>query len=123
MKAKIPSSEEFARASKHMEVRFRNLDNVCENVLHQYRSRCALHELWILPQRDVDFRVYVFFEKNKDIEVCQRNGIEQEIINAVYSELEAAGRGKQADLTVAFEFDSDENATMNFDGDYFLRLR
>ena len=44
------------------------------------------------------------------------------MMDFVYAALERAGRGKRPDISVAFEFDSDENVTANFEGDYFLRF-
>ena len=119
----IPSDEDFARAKHLMAAESRNLDRVEKNALTQFSAVCSLHNFYILPQRDVDFRVYVFFKKDEDIETCRARGIDREIIEFVYKELEHAGRGKRGEITVAFEFDSDENVTAKFEGDYFLRLR
>ncbi len=119
----IPSDEDFARADRLMEERSRNLDKISESVKQRFTLICALHNCYILSQRDVDFRAYVFFEEDKDIKACENSGICQEIEDLVYAELERVGRGKKGDITVAFEFDSDENVTANFEGDYFLRLR
>lgn len=84
---------------------------------------CPLHNVYILWQRDVDFRAYVFFKMDHDIQECKINGITTAIEDAVYEELARYGRGKRADIVVAFEFDSDENVDRNFDGDYLYRLR
>ena len=119
----IPSDEEFDRASKKMERLSRNLDLVREKVLQHFRRRSPLHDFYILDQRDVDFRAYVFFEKDKDIELCKCNGITQEIIDCIYAELVNAGRGNKGEIKVAFEFDSHENVTANFEGNYLLRIR
>jgi hypothetical protein len=119
----IPSDEDFARAHKLAAERFRNLDRACENVKQHFKRICPLHNIHILPQGDVDFRAYVFVNKNTDLEACKHNGITQEIEDFVFKELELAGRGKKADTTVAFEWDSDENVLANYEGDYFLRLR
>jgi hypothetical protein len=120
---KIPSDDEFVKASKYMDEQSRNLDKVCDKVIHHFKNICPLHDFYLLDQIDVDFRAYVFFKEDKDILECQRNGIIQDIMDIVYAELEIAGRGKREDITVAFEFDSDENVTANFGGDYFIRLR
>lgn len=120
---KIPSDEDFARASKYMDEQSRNLDKVRNKVIQNFKNICPLHDFYLLDQIDVDFRAYVFFEKEKDIQEFKNNGIIKNIIDFVYSELELADRGKREEITVAFEFDSDENVTANFGGDYFIRLR
>lgn len=122
-KSKIPTDEEFARASNVMKEKARMLDVVREEVIRCFRNRCPLHDFFILDQRDVDFRCYIFFETNKDIEECMRNGIQDELTEFIYSELERVGRGKRDVIKVAFEFDSNENVKANFEGDYYLRLR
>jgi len=119
----IPSDDDFSRAKKLARKRSRGLDKVCENVTQHFRKLCPLHNVYVLPQRDVDFRAYVFFKKDKDIQTCEKNGIAEDIIDFVYAELERAGRGKRGEITVAFDFDSDQNVTINFEADYFLRLR
>lgn len=120
---RIPSDEDFDRASRHMEERSRKLDKVREIVIQHFKNTSPLHDFYILDQRDVDFRAYVFFKEDKDIQTCKTSGILQDLMDFVYAELEHAGRGKRGEIKVAFEFDSDENVTTNFEGDYFLRLR
>jgi len=119
---KIPSDEDFERARNLMRERYRNLDNVSENIIHHFKSVCPLHDFYILPQRDVSFRAYVFFEKDINIQESKNIGLNQKIIDLVYSELELAGRGKRDEITVAFEFDSDENVKAKYGGDYHSRL-
>ncbi len=119
----IPSEEEFARAKRLMRSRFRGLDKVSELVKQRFKKIYPLHSFYIMPQRDVSFRAYVFFDRDEDIEACKSSGIVKEIIDAVYCELEYAERGKREEITVAFEFDSNENVARNYEGNYFLRLR
>ena len=119
----IPSEEEFARASKYMDEGFLHLEQVREAVLLRFRDTCPLYAFHIMPQRGVDFRAYIFFNTEKDIETCKNSGIAQQIIDFVYSELERVGRGTKAAIKVAFEFDSNENVISKYNGDYFLRLQ
>lgn len=119
----IPTDEEFERASQQMREGSRNLDRVREMVLQTFKGKYPLHDFFIMDQRDVDFRAYVFFKENKDVEESRHSHIDQEIIECVYAELERAGRGKKNEIKVAFEFDSDENVEAKFEGDYYLRLR
>jgi hypothetical protein len=118
----IPSDEDFARAKRKMAERDRNLTQVSANLKRRFMSICPLHNIYVLWQRDVDFRIYVFFKTDKDIEICKGNGIVGQIEDCAYDELERAGRGKRGAITVAFEYDSDENVDRNFDGDYLYRL-
>jgi hypothetical protein len=120
---KIPTPEEFARASRLAAERSRGLDQVRQGVLERFCGRCPLHEFYILDQLDVDFRAYVFFERTADISACQQSGINAEIVDFVYAELDRLGRGPRDRIKVAFEFDSDENVTTHYEGNYFLRLK
>jgi hypothetical protein len=120
---KIPSDEDFARADKWMAERDRHLTQVCENVKQRFMSKCPLHNVYVLWQRDVDFRAYIFFKTDADVTLCKDNGTTTLLEDAVYEELERFGRGKRGDIVVAFEYDSDENVDKNYDGDYLLRLR
>jgi hypothetical protein len=120
---KIPSDEDFERAARHMEQRSRGLDVVRERVLRDVNRIHPLHDFRILDQRDVDFRAYVFFKTDKDIQDCMHNDSLGQIKRLVYRELQAAGRGKEGEIVVAFEIDSDENVRKNYEGNYFLRLR
>jgi hypothetical protein len=119
----IPSDEDFARAERLDRERWRNVEMVRKRVIAHFKRICPLYDVCLLPQGDPDFRAYVFFEKDRDVEACKNSGIVQQMTDFVYAELELAGRGKRGDITVAFEFDSDENVMAKFAGDYFLRLR
>jgi len=121
--SKIPSDEDFARADRLDRERGRNLDLVSASIMRHFKGRCPLHLVSTLPQIGVNFRVYVFFNETKDIAACKANGIVQDLIDFAYAELERVGRGKRTEITVDFEFDSDENVTKQCGGDYFLRLR
>ncbi len=118
----IPSEEDFARAKRLARERFRYLSDVSTSVRDRFKEISPLHNIYVLPQIDVDFRAYVFFKKDKDIEDCKRKGIIQELTNFLFEELERFGRGKKGDITVDVEVDSDENVKNNFEGNYYLRL-
>ena len=118
----IPSDEDFARAERLDKERSRGLKEVKEKVAEHFKKLCPLHYFFLMPQGDNAFWAGVFFKEDKDIQACEDSGVTQEIIDFTYAELERAGRGKREDIKVAFEFDSDENVTAKFEGDYFLRL-
>ena len=122
-KSSIPTFEDFERVSRQMRECAQNLDEVREAVLTRFRGVCLLHAFNILDQRDVDFRVYVFYEKEKDLELCDSCGLSRQIVDFVYAELERVGRGSKTDISVSFEFDSNENVVAHYEGNYFLRLR
>ena len=119
----VPSEADLARAKRKMAERDQNLSQVCEKVKIEFMNNCPLHNVYLLWQRDVDFRAYVFFRKEKDIESCQSDGTTIAIENAVYAELERFGRGKRGEIVVDFQYDSDENVVKKYGGDYLLRLR
>jgi len=119
----IPTDDEFEQASRMMEERSRNLDEIRDLLKQHFSKKCPLYEFYILPQRDVNFRAYVFFEKDSDIDKCKSDGIVQEIENYIFNELERLGRGRREEITVAFELDSNESVEANYEGDYFLRMR
>jgi hypothetical protein len=119
---RIPSDEEFERASKQMEERFRGLDNVRDSVKERFRA-AGVYDVFVLNQLDVDFRAYVFFETNAALQAAETAGDVARIKAAVEEELAREGRGEIGSLRLAFEFDSDENVQANFEGDYSLRLR
>ena len=120
---KIPSDEELDRASKMMEQQFESLDVVKDTVVSRFKNACPLYDFHILPQGEDGFRAYVFFITEEDLQKCTETGIVEEIKACIYEELQRVGRGKIGETTVAFELDSDENVTANYEGDYFLRLR
>lgn len=119
----IPSEEDFARAKKYMEERYRNLNSIEDAVKAQFSALCPLHSLYLLAQEDVDFRMYVFFKLDKNIAECREKGILSELEDFVYREFEKVGRGTKNEITVVFEYDSDENVAANYEEDYYLRLR
>lgn len=120
---RIPSDEAFARAKRQMADDSRGLDAVCKAVNTRFDCERWFHRVYVLPQRDVEFRAYVFFKTNADFLDSVANDRKSRIENAVREELERNGRGKAAEVLVAFEYDSDENVEKNFDGDYLYRLR
>ncbi len=119
----IPTEDEFERASKFMEERSRHLDTIRDRLKMHFSKLCPLYDFYILPQRDVNYRAYVLFEKENDIDSCKRNGIVEQIKEFIFDELERYRKEKRENITVAFELDSNENVILNFEGDYFLRLR
>lgn len=119
----IPSDEDFARAKRLDRERNRNLDSAGKNIYLYLSKLSNIHSVHIFPERDLGFRACVFFNEDEDIVACKQNGVIKKLVDFVYEELERSGRGSKGEITVAFEFDSDENVNRKFGGDYFSRLR
>lgn len=120
---KIPSDEAFARAKRQMGDDSRGLDAVSRAVNGRFQDEPWFHRVYVLPQRDVEFRAYVFFRSDAELQSPESKVWRARIENAVREELERNGRGERDKVTVAFEYDSDENVDKHFDGDYLYRLR
>lgn len=120
---KIPSDEAFARAKRQMAEDSRGLDAVCRAVNARFEDERWFHRVYVLPQRDVEFRAYVFFKSDAELQDPEAKVWRARIENAVREELERNGRGERDKVSVGFEYDSDENVDRNFDGDYLYRLR
>jgi hypothetical protein len=106
-----------------MEERYRGLEQISEHLKTCFRDRCPIHNVYVFCEAVARFRVYVFFKEDIDVTICRNSGVTKEIEEVIYKDLELAGRGSRAEVKVEFEFDSNENVTRNFGGDYFLRLR
>ncbi len=119
----IPTDEEFERASHLMAESMRGLDELHSEFMKRFGESSQIRQFFILDQEDVDFRVYVFFERNDDVAAARNSGLDCEMTDFVYSELERLGRESRNAIDIAFGFDSDENVQAHYEGDYFLRLR
>ena len=122
-KHNIPTEEDFARAKAAMRKNDQGLSAVRERILERFRHS-GVHEFFVFysPANNV-FVAHVFYRRDCQIAEAEQSGLAPKIRDAVYNELETAGRGNHSAIKVTFEFDSDENVATNFDGDYFLRLR
>lgn len=100
----------------------RNLGRVADETKAQFGRRLPIHSVWVLDQRDVDFRAYIFLDRTSDLVLLKNSGTCHEIVDFVYEALERWDRGKRGDIVVAFEFDSDERVRDEYGGDYNLRM-
>ncbi|MDZ4297626.1 MAG: hypothetical protein U0998_00010 [Moraxellaceae bacterium] len=121
----IPSDEDFAKAKFRMKERDKNMRQVNEALRDYFRRICPskAFDSYIIAEDFSRFRAYIFFKRNEDIHECEESGISSQVQKFVYDELERQERGSKESVVVAFEFDSDENVQVNFEGDYFLRMR
>jgi hypothetical protein len=122
-KKNIPTDEDFRRAEAAERERNRGLSQVRDALLHRFTGQ-GLHEVFVFfsPKTD-SFGAFVFYRLHRHVEEARESGLEHQIRQAVFEELENVGRGRRDTLSASFEFDSDENVQANFEGDYFLRLR
>jgi hypothetical protein len=120
----IPSDEDFDRAKNYMRKIDRNIKQINKNVLQYFKKICPIHyhNFFLIAEDDIQFRAYIFYKKDKEIQEYENKGISQAIRDFIYNELERQGRGNREEIKVSFEFDSDENVKKSYDGDYFLRL-
>ncbi len=123
--SKIPSDDAFARAKRRMKERDRNMDRVNDVFREYFKKICSdrAHDSHIMAEDNFMFRAYIFFNKIKDVQVCEESGVSSQLQQFVYEELERQGRGNRNSMVVSFEFDSDENVQASFEGDYYLRMR
>ncbi|MEO8410936.1 MAG: hypothetical protein ABI478_10225 [Propionivibrio sp.] len=117
----IPSDEDFARASAALKSRSRGLSEVRDRVISRFRE--ALHEFFILDCSEMSFRAYVFYHWKRQVDEAKVSGLASQIREAVFEELENAGRGNRSTVQIEFEFDSHESVEREFNGDYYSRLR
>jgi hypothetical protein len=122
MSKNIPSEEDFARASAAMKNRSRGLSDVRDRILERFKPSGELHEFFILDCSERSFRAYVFYPRMEDITAAVQSGLEVRIKNAVFDELEKAGRGNRDTVTIEFELDCHENVEREYEGNYYNRL-
>ena len=116
-----PSDVDFQHAKGRARERSLGLDEVCSSVKSRFKDHSSLHNVHILPQRDVDYRAYVFFDSDRNLSLAEDLGLRKQIQSFIRHELELLRCGAQT--AIEFEFDSDENVKRSYEGDYFLRLR
>ncbi len=117
-----PTDNEIAKAHMQDALQWRGLEAVTRNVKRVFAGRCSLYYFAIIPEGDKRFRVFVFFNKDKDVELSQSQGVAEQIKDFVLEELECVGRGSRNELEVYFEFDSHENVKKECGGNYYLRM-
>ncbi len=123
MSTRAPTPEEFERASIALEKRSRGLDQVRDEMLCEFGYKQKLHEFFIFDLSEVSFKVYMFFESEKDLNKAINSDSINTLKQATINLLESSGRGREADLLVDFEFDSHEVVLRDHKGDYYDRLR
>ena len=120
---RIPSDEDFARASAVLKKRSRGLSQVRDKILECFQNSGELHEFFILDSSEKSFRAYVFYRWERQIKKAEESGLAIKIKNAIFNELQNFGRGSRETIQLEIEFDSHENVEKNYDGDYYCRLR
>lgn len=121
-KKSIPTEDDFERASAALKKRSRGLSDIRENIIARFKGGGFLHEFFILDCAESAFRVFVFYKFDIQIDEAEKAGISEQIKNAVFEELELAGRGSRGEIEVYFEFDSHEGVQRTCGGNYYNRL-
>jgi hypothetical protein len=120
---KIPSEEDFQRASLALKKRSQGLSEVRDIMLLCFKESDDMHDFFILDSSDILFRAYVFYRWDRQIQEAKESGLAEKIMAATYDALKTvAGRYNPA-TQIEFEFDSHENVERQYAGDYFDRLR
>lgn len=119
----IPTDEEFARASRLMEERYRGLDVVRQRVLRHFEAPHRIHDFYISPHGDSGFHALLFLKTDSDIQSVDQGGFVSSIRDYILAQLADVGRGHSSETTLTLELDSDENVHKKYHGNYFNRLR
>jgi hypothetical protein len=85
-----------------------------------------LNEIQFVPHFDSvvqpSLDVYVFYTTENELKNAQHDGTSRLVETRILEDLDASDVGKLAGVEVRIEFDSDENVTKNYQGNYYLRL-
>ncbi len=82
-----------------------------------------IYDIYFVPMRNFRLEVYIFYEKNEDINKNQLNGTTEQVKREFIEELSKLDYKKHFSEEVSFIFDSNENVVENYAGSYFFRLR
>lgn len=120
----VPADRELrlARAKRYMRARMRGLNAIDDDFRRRFGSSAPLHHFELLPQLDVDYRAYIFFENEVDVEACEADGTAEQMRIFILDRLSDL-KTEDGAVKVRFEFDSHENVLRNYEGNYFLRMR
>ena len=92
-------------------------------MLNTYAASGKIHNFYLWGHRGDHFEALTFFKTDAECQKAKLSGLTQEIEGFIRKAIEDVGRGKADELNITFEWDSDENVTRHYEGDYFLRLR
>lgn len=88
-----------------------------------FMARAKNINIYFVPMRNFRLEVYVFYEKNEDINKNQLSGKTEQVKREFLEELSKLDYKKHFSEEVSFIFDSNENVVENYAGSYFFRLR
>lgn len=100
----------------------KELEDISQAALHHLQPQFPLARIQLLPDSQADFRAYVFFETGEQVTTSEKDGSRDAIEDAVYVAIGNAGKGKRPDISIVFEYDSEENVKENYQGSYYLRM-
>lgn len=125
-KRKIPSKDDFKRASLNAKHRSRGVSQVREKILDRYQKSGVIHEFFLQncsDSSDYHFRANIFYPSEDILHKENHSIVESEIKYAVIEELNIVRSETYVLSDIIFEFDSHENVILRYEGDYFNRLR
>lgn len=114
---RIPTEEEFARASAKMAAEDERLANIRERVLNCLQSRWPLHDILLFSGSATDYEALVIYELEIDIEICHSNGFEKSLMDSIKREIAAESEAETLP-TVACSFHSYELVMKKCNGCY-----
>jgi hypothetical protein len=118
---RIPSPEDFMRASAAGAHRDRGLSEVSEAIKRRFASQ-GLHEVWIFWSTEDHFVAHLFYEKDLQIKKGKASGLTAKMQQAVLEELARVGRGAVGTISIEFKIDSYETVRKT-SGNYGNYLR
>jgi len=119
---KIPSDEDFERASANMAELARLDAAIKDRVLSVFGSVDSFRDFWIFsagPRYDA----YVFLQRDSDLRQQNAQKLRNQVIETVLECLEAHGKGPRDAISLRVELDSHERVQREFNGDYYKRFR
>jgi|CXWL01.1.fsa_nt_gi hypothetical protein len=113
--------EEARKAAEDAANEDAKLEAAAAAFLGAFGESGRVYEFTLLPQIDVAFRAYIFFESDAEAQACRTSGLLERMRTFLTARLTPLD-DQEEDL-LALEIDSHANVVRAFDGSYFLRLR
>jgi len=118
----IPSEEEFAHASAALSRINKLFAEVRDAVLRSFSSKAPLHDLYFFGHPEKKCQVHVFYDTERDIDVCHTNGIAKQLEDAIREELQVRSPDPgRFEITIIH--DSHEKVQKVCNGNYLQYLK
>mgnify|MGYP000625068182 CR=1 FL=1 len=78
----------------------------------------------IFPEKEIDIEItnIIFYKKESEIKKYYKDGVTDSIIDKFKEILQINGLPNRVIDAMIFEIDSDENISINYEGNYFSRI-